>query len=115
MLKQLDTGFYKDLNKKGHVMRTGLKNILSDNDLNFKVAGLSSMFQIYFTDNEVYDYGSAKSADTEKFNLYFQKLLQKGVFIPPSQFECCFISLMHDNEDIDKTLEAVDSGLKALK
>ena len=43
------------------------------------------------------------------------KLLQKGVFIPPSQFECCFISLMHDNEDIEKTLEIVDSALKLIK
>ncbi len=115
MLKQLDNSFYNELNKKGDKMRTGLKNILNDNAIEFNVAGLSSMFQIYFTDEEVYDYNSAKSADTEKFNIYFHELLKKGVFVPPSQFECCFISLMHDNESIEKTLEIVDSALKSIK
>jgi glutamate-1-semialdehyde 2,1-aminomutase len=114
MLKQLDSSFYNELNKKGDKMRTGLKDILYDNAIEFNVAGLSSMFQIYFTDEEVYDYNSAKSADTEKFSIYFQELLKKGVFIPPSQFECCFISLMHDDESIEKTLEIVDSALKLI-
>jgi glutamate-1-semialdehyde 2,1-aminomutase len=72
------------------------------------------MFQIYFTDEDVYDYTSAKSADTEKFNQYFHELLQNGVFVPPSQFECCFLSLMHDDEELEKTLEIVDSALKLI-
>ncbi|MGZ7134284.1 MAG: glutamate-1-semialdehyde 2,1-aminomutase [Methanobacterium sp.] len=115
MLKQLDAFFYKDLNKKGDAMRMGLNDVFNDNDFNFNVAGLSSMFQVYFTDEEVYDYNSAKSADTEKFGRYFNEMLKKGVFIPPSQFECCFISLMHDDEDIEKTLEGADLALKSIR
>ena len=112
MLNQLNDDFYAESERKGNLIRTGIQDILADNNLDFKVAGLSSMFQLYFTDKEVYDYTSAKSADTEKFNQYFQTLLKNGVFIPPSQFECCFISSMHDNEDIQKTLEAVEKGVK---
>jgi glutamate-1-semialdehyde 2,1-aminomutase len=112
MLNQLNNGFYVESNKKGNTLRNGIQDILNDKDLDFKVAGLSSMFQIYFTDKEVYDYTSAKSADTEKFNQYFHTLLKNGVFIPPSQFECCFISSMHDKEDIQKTLEAVEKAIK---
>ena len=112
MLNQLNDDFYAESERKGNLIRTGIQDILSDNSLDFKVAGLSSMFQLYFTDKEVYDYTSAKSADTEKFNQYFQTLLKNGVFIPPSQFECCFISSMHDNKDIQKTLEAVEKGVK---
>ncbi len=112
MLKQLNDDFYAESDRKGNMIRTGIQDILSDNNLNFKIVGLSSMFQLYFTDKEVYDYTSAKSADTEKFNQYFQTLLKNGVFIPPSQFECCFISSMHDEEDIQKTLEAVEKGIK---
>ena len=112
MLNQLNNNFYTESERKGKMMRTGIQDILSDNNLDFKVAGLSSMFQLYFTDKEVYDYSSAKSADTEKFNQYFQTLLKNGVFIPPSQFECCFISAAHDKEDIQKTLEAVEKGIK---
>lgn len=112
MLNQLNTGFYNEMGKKGTMLRTGIQDILDDNNLNFNVAGLSSMFQIYFTDGEVYDYNSAKSADTEKFSKYFHILLKNGVFVPPSQFECCFLSLMHDGEDIQKTLDAVESAVK---
>ena len=112
MLNQLNNDFYVESNKKGNTLRNGIQDILNDKDLDFKVAGLSSMFQIYFTDKEVYDYASAKSADTEKFNEYFHALLKNGVFIPPSQFECCFLSSMHDGEDIQKTLEAVEEAIK---
>jgi len=112
MLNQLNDDFYAESDRKGNMIRTGIQDILSDNNLDFKIVGLSSMFQLYFTDKEVYDYNSAKSADTEKFNQYFQTLLKNGVFIPPSQFECCFISSMHDEEDIQKTLEAVGKGIK---
>jgi len=115
MLKELNNKFYNELNKKGSKMRTGLKNVLYDNDIDYKVAGLSSMFQLYFTGEDVYDYAGAKSADAEKFNQYFQKLLKNGIFIPPSQFECCFLSLMHDNEEIEKTLEIIGSSLKLMK
>jgi glutamate-1-semialdehyde 2,1-aminomutase len=112
MLNQLNDDFYAESERKGNMIRTGIQDILSDNNLDFKIAGLSSMFQLYFTDKEVYDYASAKSADTEKFNQYFQNLLKNGVFVPPSQFECCFISSMHDNDDIQKTLEAVEKAIK---
>lgn len=111
ILNQLNDDFYAESDRKGNMIRTGIHDILSDNNLDFKIVGLSSMFQLYFTDKEVYDYASAKSADTEKFDQYFQTLLKNGVFIPPSQFECCFISSMHDNEDIQKTLEAVEKAI----
>lgn len=115
MLKELDENFYQELNKKGAMIRAGLKDTFEDNGLNYTVAGLSSMFQVYFTDRKVYDYNTAKLADTEKFSIYFNKMLKNGVFIPPSQFECCFLSSMHDKEDVIKTLEAADSSLKSLK
>ncbi len=111
-LKHLDSRFYQDLEVKGLAMRRGIQDILQDADLEYQVAGLSSMFQIYFTSDEVWDYAQAKSADTEKFGKYFQTLLSSGVFIPPSQFECCFISKAHSNEDIQSTLEAMEKGIK---
>jgi glutamate-1-semialdehyde 2,1-aminomutase len=114
MLKQLNADFYAESDKKGTILRNGIQDILNDNDLSFKVAGLSSMFQIYFTDSDVYDYTSAKSADTEKFNRYFHILLKNGVFVPPSQFECCFISSMHDTEDIQKTLDVIRFIMKTV-
>ncbi len=114
-LKQLGSSFYSEMNFKGKRLRGGIKDILDDNALNYQVAGLSSMFQIYLTEKEVWNYDDAKTSDTDKFSIYFRKLLEEGVFIPPSQFECCFLSLMHNDEDIQKTLEIIDKGIKSIK
>lgn len=110
-LKQLDSNFYRDLNQKGNYMRGGIQDILDDHGLDFNVAGLSSMFQLYFTDKEVWNYEDAKSSDVDKFGRYFHSLLDSGVFIPPSQFECCFISLVHEESALEITLEAMENGI----
>ena len=115
MLKQLDSNFYTTMNSKGQKLRKGLADVLGDNGLNFHVAGLSSMFQIYFKEGDVLDYKDAKAADTRGFTAYFNKLLEGGVFIPPSQFECCFLSKAHSDDDIQLTLETVDEALKVVK
>jgi glutamate-1-semialdehyde 2,1-aminomutase len=113
-LNHLDEKFYNELNKKGNHLRGEMDSILENQQLNYQVAGLTSMFQIYFTDKKVWDYQDAKTADTEKFQLYFHKLLEKGVFIPPSQFECCFISEKHSQEDLGFTLNAVEEAIKEI-
>ena len=114
-LKQLNNSFYSAMNTKGDSLRDGIQDILDVHNLDYQVAGLSSMFQIYFTENEVWNYEDAKTADTEKFNIFFQTLLNKGVFIPPSQFECCFLSKMHDDVDIQNTLDIFDEAIKTIK
>jgi glutamate-1-semialdehyde 2,1-aminomutase len=111
-LKNLDKKFYQESEIKGLKMRRGIQDILQDASLEYQVAGLSSMFQLYFTTDEVWDYAQAKTADTNKFNKYFHTLLKNEVFIPPSQFECCFISQAHTSEDIQKTLEVMAEGIK---
>lgn len=113
-LKILDDKFYKDLEEKGEYLRTGMSNILDDLKLNFQINGAASMTQVYFTDNEVYDYETAKLSDSKGFLKYFHTLLENGVFIAPSQFECCFLSGQHSKEDIDKTLEAMEIAFKEL-
>jgi len=114
-LKMLDSSFYSEMNSKGNILREGIEDILVDNGLDYHVAGLSSMFQVYLTEREVWNYDDAKTAQTEKFSVYFHTLLKKGVFIPPSQFECCFLSIMHSEEDIQKTLESINYGMKTIK
>ncbi len=114
-LKQLNKSFYALMDDKGNILRSGIQDILDVHNLDYQVAGLSSMFQIYLTDSEVLNYEDAKTADTEKFTTYFQKLLKEGVFIPPSQFECCFISKMHDDKDIQNTLDIIDKAMKTIK
>ncbi|MGL4669688.1 MAG: glutamate-1-semialdehyde 2,1-aminomutase [Methanobacteriaceae archaeon] len=112
MLNSLNNHTYKSLSEKGDYIRNGIREIASDNNYNVQVVGLASMFQIYINSNPVYDYSDAKNSDTNKFYNYFRELLDNGVFIPPSQFECNFISTAHSKEDLDKLLVSIDSALK---
>lgn len=113
-LKLLTDEFYKDLHDKGEYLRNGMSDILTDLKLDFQINGVESMTQVYFTENEVIDYESAKASDSKGFLNYFHTLLDNGVFIAPSQFECCFLSGQHSKEDIDKTLEAMEIAFKEL-
>ena len=90
-LKQLNNSFYSAMNTKGDSLRDGIQDILDVHNLDYQVAGLSSMFQIYFTENEVWNYEDAKTADTEKFNIFFQTLLNKGCLINLYPYPIIFI------------------------
>lgn len=111
-LNLLNDNFYKEINEKGDYLRKNIRDIVSDLNLDFQTVGLGSMFQLYFNSNEVLNYNDAKSSDSEKFFLYFKELLKQNVFIPPSQFECNFISISHSKEDLDLSSIAIRESLK---
>lgn len=111
-LKQLNQDFYKSLNKKGNYLREQIENIVENLNLNLKPVGLASMFQIYFNSEKVTNYEIAKKSDTDKFSVYFHELIKKGIFIPPSQFECNFLSSSHSDEDLEKLIIAIEDALK---
>jgi glutamate-1-semialdehyde 2,1-aminomutase len=67
---------------------------------------VGSMFTFFFTDQPVTDYESAKRSDTARFGRFFRLMLERGIYLAPSQFEAAFLSAAHSDADIDKTLEA---------
>ena len=67
---------------------------------------VGSMFTFFFTDQPVTDYESAKRSDTARFGRFFRLMLDRGIYLAPSQFEAAFLSAAHTDADIDKTLEA---------
>jgi glutamate-1-semialdehyde 2,1-aminomutase len=73
---------------------------------NVKVNRVGSMLTVFFTDLEVVDFATAKTADTLRFNQHFHAMLEQGVYLAPSQFEAVFISAAHTLEDIDYTIRA---------
>lgn len=111
-LEQLNNDFYKEINDNGKYLRTNIKEVVDDLSLDITPVGLGSMFQIYFNPNEVVNYDDAQKSDSKKFLIYFKELLNNNVFIPPSQFECNFLSITHSKEDLDKTLDAIHNSLK---
>jgi len=105
---------YEQLRRNGDRIRKGLLDIIEDRRLAAQVNGLASMFQIFFTKNVVLDYESAQTSDKDRFMKYQRELLKQGVFVPPSQFETCFISAAHTDEDLTKSLEAMDSAIASI-
>ena len=78
----------------------------------FSVNSIGAMFQLFFTPEKVRDEASAKRANADMFRKLFDELLKRDVFIPPSQFETCFVSYSHNEDDTDKTIEAYGEAIK---
>lgn len=116
-LKIIDetSDFYEQLEEKSAYLADGIKDSLEKLELNYTINRVGSMFTLFFTDQEVVDFDTAKLSDTQKFSRYFGAMLESGIYLPPSQFEACFVSIAHSKEDLDKTisasLEAIEKSL----
>ena len=76
-------------------------------DLRFTINRIGSMFTLFFNPGPVIDYGSAVKSDTDLYAKFFTAMLKAGIYLPPSQFEACFISTQHRQKDFNKTIKAV--------
>jgi glutamate-1-semialdehyde 2,1-aminomutase len=110
-VKQLEIVGHGSLNANGERMRQGLEAILNEFHVRYRVSGIGSMFQVFFTSGEVNDYQDAKRSDTVLFMKVFHKLLENGIYLPPSQFETNFLSTAHTESDVDETVNAFAMSL----
>ena len=108
-----ERGFYSNLERKCTKLVRSLEQLAVEQGVEVRVNHVASMFQMFLTDKPVYDYPSAKTADNMKFMEFHAKLLAKGVFLPPSQFETCFLSSAHSEEDFQRTIDAFQDSLRA--
>jgi glutamate-1-semialdehyde 2,1-aminomutase len=114
LTKISESGFYDELNKKAEYLVEGLKNALSESGIDGKVGSVGSMFGLFFTNQEVTDFDSAKTSDLDRFAKYYKGMLNEGVYLAPSQFEAGFVSNGHSYEDLDKTIGAALKVMKTL-
>ena len=103
---------YTGLEEKGERLYGGMKAILKKKGLPWQLNHISSLGCMFFTDQPVKDYASAKTSDTAKFADYFKSMLRMGIHMAPAQFEAMFLSDAHTQEAIDRTLEAVEKYFK---
>jgi len=101
---------YPRLEELGSRLESGIRKFGASIQFN----RVGSMFTLFFTDQRVRDFTSAKTSDTMRFNRFFHSLLDDGIYIPPSQFEAAFISAAHSNDDIDRTIAAVERALRSI-
>ncbi len=99
--------FYKDLNEKSDRFFTEMDSILNNAHIPHCLNHIGSLGCVFFTREKVKDYDSAQTSSTRKFRIFFKHMLDKHIYIAPSQFEAMFISSAHTQEDLELTLEAV--------
>ena len=101
---------HEKLNSTGNYLRDSLSKIVEDLGLDYNVCGIASMFKIFFGE-EPRNYQEVLKCDQEGYLAFFHRMLESGIFLPPSQFETNFISAAHSKEDIENTLEVYAENL----
>jgi glutamate-1-semialdehyde 2,1-aminomutase len=101
---------HEKLNSTGNYLRDSLSKIVEDLGLDYNVCGIASMFKIFFGE-EPHNYQEVLKCDKEGYLTFFHRMLESGIFLPPSQFETNFISAAHSKEDIENTLEVYAENL----
>lgn len=115
MLKQLDEdGFYERLEAKAVKFEGLIKPMLNKYSKYISYNRVGSLSTLFFKAGGVSQYRDAKQADPELYARYFQLMLEQGIYLPPSQFECMFISAAHTDEDLERTAEAMSKSLSTI-
>jgi glutamate-1-semialdehyde 2,1-aminomutase len=113
-LSALDESSYGQINKKVDRLMEGFKEAANAHDIPLQINRAGSMVGVFFTDQEVINYETAQSANLDYFAQYYRAMMEQGVFLPPSQFEGLFLSTSHTDEDIEKTISAVNHAFASI-
>ena len=105
-------GQYEKLEQKGQLLSDGISQAIHESRVKAQLVRIGALFCLFFTTQLVVDYASAKTSDTARFARFFWSMLRQGVYLPPSQFEGCFISLALEDEMIEETVQAARVALR---
>ena len=103
---------YESLERTGAALETGLREAAAHAGVSVVVQRVGSMWTVFFTDQPVTDWDTAKRADTQRFARWHAAMLSRGVYLPPSQFEAAFHSIAHDDDAIERTLRAAREAFR---
>lgn len=107
-------GTYVELDRVTGKLVAGLRQIAQETGHEVSAGQISAMFGMFFTGKEVHNFEDAKTSDLGKFARFHRGMLERGIYLAPSQFEAGFTSLAHTDADIDRTLEAARAVMSAL-
>ncbi|MCF8087321.1 MAG: glutamate-1-semialdehyde 2,1-aminomutase [Desulfotignum sp.] len=99
-------GVYETLEARTSELMNGFKAVADEAGIPFQSGHVGSMAGFFFTDRPVVDFQDAKTSDLDRFAAFYRGMLTKGIYLAPSQFEACFVSLAHTKKDIDDTIAA---------
>ena len=114
-LRQLaDQNPYGELESLAARLEEGLLSAASGAGIPAQVNRVGSMLTLFFAENPVHDFETATASDTDRFSKYFHGMLDRGIYLPCSQFEALFVSATHTPEIIDQTIAAAEDVMKSL-
>ena len=115
VLKRLNLNTFKTLENISAKIYDGFINNIKETDSKAVINRVGSMMTLFFTEsNSVSNFDDALNCDTDKYAKYFKNMLDLGIYLPPSQYECCFFSTALSEEDIDKIIKSNKIALKNL-
>lgn len=114
-LAALTEASYEEINKKVDRLAEGFRLAADKYNIPLHINRAGSMVGVFFTDQEVVDFETAQSSNLDYFAQYYRTMIEEGVFLPPSQFEGLFLSTAHSDEDIEKTIEAIDTAFAKIE
>jgi glutamate-1-semialdehyde 2,1-aminomutase len=110
-LEQLDPAAYETLEARGRQLQDGVQSIIDANDYPLFQHRVGSMFSLFFSEGPIRDHDDVRNCDIERFNKFFHAMLDRGVYLAPSQFEAGFLSTAHTPEIIDEVLAHIEASL----
>jgi glutamate-1-semialdehyde 2,1-aminomutase len=114
-LSQLTPDTYTEFRKKADMLEEGISKAAVKYDIPHTFNRAGSMIGLFLTNEEVFNYNTARTSDLELFAIYYREMALNGVFLPPSQFEGLFLSTAHSDEDIQKTIEAAEKAFSRIR
>jgi len=111
MIEERGSALYTELHAKTEHLETAAQASAKKLNLPIQINRVGSMMTLFFTDQPVTDYATAKTSDTVKYGVFFRALLDRGVYLAPSQFEALFLSDAHTEQDIESTVKAIHEAL----
>ena len=110
-LNALNDESYAQLEARGAQLEVGIKDALKEHQIEAQLQRQGSMWTLFFNANPVQSYEQAKASDLTMYGRFFHAMLERGVYLPPAQFEAAFVSLCHGEAEIEMTIEAVNGAL----
>jgi glutamate-1-semialdehyde 2,1-aminomutase len=109
------SGFYESLDARAKRLGDGIASVLRETGAAVTAARFGSLLTLFFSSERVKNYADAKKCDTTRFAAFFRAMLERGIFLAPSQFEAMFVSSAHTDADIDRTVAAFRESLATTK
>lgn len=114
LLKE-NKNIYQEMEEKAKILEEGISKNIEKTGTKARIVRFKNMLTLFFGQGEFNNYDDVKRCDTNMYGKYFTEMLNRGIMLPPAQFECMFLSTAHTEEDLENTIKANYEALLAIK